>query len=139
MRVTQNMMANRFLGDLNSSATDMHKYQEQVSTGKRINRLSDDPTGAVKSLAAKTEISKIDQYKKNIEDAKSWLTQSETAVMDINDAIKTIYEKTVQASAPTLDQTDRTAIAEVIQSMRDHIADAANAPMAVGSYSEVMM
>ena len=126
MRVTNGMLASNFLNNLNRTMGRMQTYQQQLATNKRITRLSDDPIGAINSLSIRGKISRLDQYEKNIGDAKAWLTQSETAVMELNDVLKTLYEKTVQASTGTNSAQQKQAIAHEMTELRDHIVQLAN-------------
>ena len=62
MRVTNSMVVNNLLSSLGKNATRLSKYQNQVSTGKRIQKLSDDPVGASYSIRYNTDIEKEKQY-----------------------------------------------------------------------------
>jgi len=65
MRVTQSMLSNNMLRNLSSSYNKMGKLQEQLNTGKKVNRPSDDPVTVMKSLGYGMQVDKVDQYKKN--------------------------------------------------------------------------
>ena len=126
MRVTNGMLASNFLNNINRTMGRMQTYQQQLATNKRMTRLSDDPIGAINSLSIRGKISRLNQYQKNIDDAKSWLTQSETAVMELGEVLKTSYEKTVQAATGTNTVQEKEAIAKELTEIRNHIVQLSN-------------
>ena len=71
MRVTTNMAVNNLVRNLDRSYGRMVKFQQQLSSGSRINRLSDDPAAVERSLALRTELRNMEQFQKNIDDGES--------------------------------------------------------------------
>ncbi|MBP7402995.1 MAG: flagellar hook-associated protein FlgL [Clostridia bacterium] len=126
MRITNSMLAGNFLANLNRSLTRMSGYQDQLSSKRRIVRLSDDPIGTINTLAIRKKIDRLDQYQKNVSDASSWLTQSETALMDVNEVLKSAYEQALEASSDTVGKVDRDAIASYMEELRDHLFQTGN-------------
>lgn len=126
MRVTNSMMISNFLSNLNRNTTTMSIYQDQLSSGKRINRLSDDPIGIMTVLDSRSKLSKLTQHNSSIDDGISWLEQSETSLREINDVLGTIYEKTVNGSNGTLADTDRQAIGTLVGQLKEHIVQLGN-------------
>ena len=126
MRITNGMLISNYLNNLNRTMSRMQTYQEQLSSNRRINRISDDPIGAVNSLSVRGKLSRIEQYMSNIDDANAWLTQSETAVLEMNDVVKTAYEKTVQVSSSSNSIDEKRAVATELTELRDHIVQLAN-------------
>ena len=59
---------------LGAIAEDMYKINEVITSGKRINRPSDDPAGMTQSLQLRSELSNIEQLQSNITLGTSWLT-----------------------------------------------------------------
>lgn len=119
MRITNTMMSNSFLSSLNGSMEKMNKYQNELATNKRINRLSDDPIGAITIMQAKVKLSSIAQYQKNIDTARTATTQSETSVMELNELVKDAYESAVDAASGAKTVTDQQSIAAKIAQLRD--------------------
>ncbi|MDR1692665.1 MAG: flagellar hook-associated protein FlgL [Oscillospiraceae bacterium] len=107
----------------------MEKLQTQLATQKKIVRLSDDPANVVKALNARSRLYDVEQYRKNLDDSKAWLNQSETALNELNEVIKRASELAVQASNDVLTDDDRTAIASEIKELRDHVATLANSTL----------
>ena len=126
MRVTNSMMIQSFLRNLNTNTTIMSTYQNQLSSGKRINRLSDDPIGIMSVLDNRAKLSKLAQHNSSIDNGSSWLAQSETSLREINGVISTLYEKTVYASNGTLSDSDRNAIGALVGQLKEHVVQLGN-------------
>jgi flagellar hook-associated protein 3 FlgL len=128
-RITNSMMVANYNRNQNAAQIRMHDLQNQLATQKKIARLSDDPVNIVKALNARSRLYDVEQYKKNIQDARAWLTQTESAMFELNELIKRGYELAVQAANDTLACEDRNAIAREIGQLRDQIGTLANTTM----------
>ena len=72
MRITNNMIMGNTKTNINSAKTLVDKYNTQMTTQKKIDKASDDPVIAIRSLRLSTSLSHIDQYvNNNIPDANS--------------------------------------------------------------------
>lgn len=126
MRVTNSMMINQFLYNMNSNLGRMQKYDYQLATGRKIMRPSDDPVGITRSLQARTDLSKLEQYNQNVADAKAWLTQTETSLMEMNEVVKRAYDLAMDAANATKTPKDRQASAKELRELEEQIIQAAN-------------
>ncbi|MFG1610115.1 flagellar hook-associated protein FlgL [Actinoplanes sp. NPDC049265] len=78
-RVTEGSIHTRVLANLQRNIAKGEKIQEQLSSGKQINRPSDSPTGTVSSLQLRGEARATQQYQRNADDGIGWLgTQDNT-------------------------------------------------------------
>ena len=85
MRITTKMMQNTSLRNLNINKSLQEKLTNQMSTGKKITRPSDDPVIAIRSLKLNSSLDKIDQYyEKNASDAESWIDLTMSAISTVN-------------------------------------------------------
>ncbi|MCL1808100.1 MAG: flagellar hook-associated protein FlgL [Oscillospiraceae bacterium] len=125
-RVTNSMMVANYNRNQNAAQMRMDKFQTQLATQKKIARLSDDPVNIVKSLNARSRLYDVEQYRKNIDDAKAWLTQTESALIELNEIIKRGYDLAVQAANDVYSDDERTALSYEIRQLRDQIATLAN-------------
>ena len=126
MRVTQSMLSNNMLRNLSSSYERLSKYQDQISTGKKVNRPSDDPVVVMKGISYRTDLSEVQQYKRNFSEAYNWIENSDAALDNAGQALQRIRELVVEASNDTYDASQRQAISAEIKQLRDHLADVAN-------------
>ncbi len=130
MRVTTNMMSNSFLANLNTNLTSLQKYQMQLSTGKRITKLSDDPVGVLGSMNARVKLARINQYKENVGSVQDILKQTETVLSELNKVLQTAYERAVQTSTGTLEDADRQKVAEEMAQLKEHVMTLGNTKVA---------
>ncbi|RKD32331.1 flagellar hook-associated protein FlgL [Thermohalobacter berrensis] len=126
MRITNNMLVNNMMRNLNRNLKKMDRIQQKLSSGKKFQLPSQDPIGVSRSLKLHTDISKIDQYKRNLDDANSWLDITESALSEIGDVLQRARELTVQASNGTNTEEDLEKIASEIKQLKDHLINVAN-------------
>ncbi|KOO37199.1 flagellar hook-associated protein FlgL [Priestia koreensis] len=126
MRVTQGMLSTNMLRNLSSSYQRMDKYQDQLSTGKKINRPSDDPVIAMKGITYRTSLAETEQYKANFSEAYNWIENSDAALDKATQAMQRIRELVVQASNDTYDSSQRGNIAAEIDQLKGHLVTIAN-------------
>ena len=101
MRITNNMLINNMLSNLGTNLNRVSKNQSQLATGKKINLPSDDPIVASRALKLRTDVAEIQQFKRNVEDATSWMEISETTLKQVGEVLKRTKELAVQASNGT--------------------------------------
>jgi flagellar hook-associated protein 3 FlgL len=117
MRVTNNVMTNRLLADLRAGYARMAQTQDQISSGKRINKPSDDALGAARARLQRAELEGIERHRAGAGTATSWLDASETALSRVNDQLQRARELVVQGANGTLSKTDRSRIADEIDQL----------------------
>ncbi len=126
MRITQGMMVNNYLHNLNKNYTNLGKLQMQLSTGHKVSKPSDNPFVVTRTMELKSSIAANERFKKNIEEAKGWVDTQEMALGQINDALQKARELTVQGATGSLSESDKLAVAEQIKQIREQIVDIAN-------------
>ncbi len=126
MRVTNKMIATNTLYNLNRNLSRMEKRNNQISTGKRINRPSDDPISTAKALRLRADVSEIEQYTRNTEDALSWLNITESAVDNLEEIIHKARELAVRGATESFSEDDREVIADEIRQLRAQILNVGN-------------
>ncbi len=127
MRVTNNMLINNMVYNLNQNLKTLEKLQYQKATGKKFRVPSDDPIGVSKSLKFNTDIAKLEQYKRNAEDAMSWLTDTEAALDEIGEVLKRAYELTVDVANGTKKAPeDLQKVKEEIDQLKEHLIQIGN-------------
>lgn len=130
MRITNSMLVKDMLWNANNNLVSMSNYQNQLSTGKRITRPSDDPVGITQVLKYKTDIREAEQYGKNITDAQGWLEISESALVNVKDILQRVRELTVQAANGTNTPEDTQKIQVEIEELTSEILVSGNATSA---------
>jgi flagellar hook-associated protein 3 FlgL len=102
-RVTQNIIAQRSLRDLNAQLLRLSNLQEQMSTGQRVNRPSDDPLDARRAIGLNLLLGKNEQYSSNMVNVEPTLEGTETALRNVVDILQRSHELAIQAANGTVD------------------------------------
>jgi len=126
-RVNLETFISTTLANVQKSTANMSRLQEQISTGKKVNRASDDPAGARKILSLRSEDLRLDQYASNIQTATQSLDFSAAALQNTSDIVQRITELTMQGVSDSTDQNGRTIIANEINQLLETIMQSANA------------
>jgi flagellar hook-associated protein 3 FlgL len=133
MRVTQNMLTGNMLRNLSNSFQRMEKYQEQLSTGKKISRPSDDPVVAMKGMTYRTALNQVEQYKRNLSEAYNWMDAADSSLDKATSVLQRIRDLTVQASNGTYEEGQQGMIQKEITQLKEHLASMGNTQVA-GKY-----
>lgn len=127
MRITNTMMINNTLRNVNRSKSTLYDLENQMSTEKKISRPSDDPVVALRALSLRSSLAEIEQYlSKNIPDAQAWIQTTETSMDNLTSVLKDIYTYCTQGATDSFTETSRSAIIDSINSLKDAIYDEAN-------------
>jgi flagellar hook-associated protein 3 FlgL len=126
MRVTNGMLSSRTLRDLQSNYAALARSQEKVSSGKQLNRPSDDPASVRTAVRVRDTINALDQHLRNLDAADRSTSIAETALESAGNMMQRIRELTVQASNGTLSATDRAAILQEVGQLGESLVGLAN-------------
>lgn len=128
MRITNRMMTNNMLYNINNNKNTMSDLEEKYSTGLALQRPSDDPIVAVRALKLRTNLSELNQYyEKNIPDAMSWMETTESALKVASEIITKIHTYCVQGANDTLTAEDRNSIAINLEELKQQVYQEGNA------------
>jgi len=127
MRITQSMLSNNMLRNVMSSYSKMGKLQEQLSSGKKVNRPSDDPVTVMKSLGYRMQVDKVAQYQKNLGEVNNWLDSSDDALDGVGQVLHRARELVGNAAnTGAMTPEDREKIKIELEQMRAQLQDLAN-------------
>ena len=133
MRVANKAIYDSVKYNLGSISEELNKANEIVTTGKRINNLSDDPVGLTQSLNIRSTLASIEQMRRNISYGNSWLTTSESALTSVQNIISDTKGLCVQMANGTIGADQRSSAAGTVQNMLDEIVSLGNTDVA-GNY-----
>jgi flagellar hook-associated protein 3 FlgL len=125
-RYTDSVSASRFITNISAARERMSTAQEQIATGKRINRPSDDPSGASIVLRVRTSQASIDQFFKNAGFAEDTLKVGDSALETYEQSLDQARALLSQGVSDTTDASARKAIATQLDSLRNRILTIAN-------------
>ncbi len=132
MRVTNKMIMNNSASNINSAKEVVNTRNKQMTSQKRIDKPSDDPVIAVRSLRLATTLSQVSQYySKNIPDANQWLDITETALINIKDVATDCKTICVGGSTDSYNsQSDRKTMLTQLESLQKALFAEGNADYA---------
>lgn len=131
MRVTSKMMNSNALNNINRNKTNLSTLANQYSTQQKIQRPSEDPVVAVRSLKYRTSVAELEQYaKKNVPDAMSWISNTESALTSVNEILTNMNTYFNQGANDTLETTERDALKQTLIEYKDQIFQCLNSDYA---------
>ncbi|MCK4302514.1 MAG: flagellar hook-associated protein FlgL, partial [candidate division Zixibacteria bacterium] len=129
MRISNRMLTDRVLFNMQRSLARFLELQTKLSSGRRINRPSDDPTGTLQDLGYRTELSRISHYRSNIDTGLNWQQTYDAVLADLKDMIVGAKEVAVSMANDSWDGDDgqvRMAQAGEIESIIEQVMQLAN-------------
>ncbi len=126
MRITSGMIQNQVIFNMQRSISDFMRVQTNMSSGRRINRPSDDPTGTLRDLNYRTELARNAQFQSNVNNARSWMGAYDTNMSDMKNFVSEAKEVAVAMSNGIYDATARNATAVEIRSIADQLLQLGN-------------
>ncbi|MET3193331.1 flagellar hook-associated protein FlgL [Bacillus sp. OAE603] len=126
MRVTQTMISNNMLRNLGSSYSKLDKYNEQLASGKKISRPSDDPVIAMKGIYYRSDVTQVEQYKRNLSEGYMWIESSDDALDKVTQSLQRVRELAVNGANETNSVGSRQALAAEVKQLITHIGSLGN-------------
>lgn len=127
MRITNNMVSDRVMADLQTRYAELANTQLQISTGRRVNQPSDDATAAAQERLRQSELSGIKASQTSVTGSQSWMSQAETSLGEIRNVLARASELAARGANGSMSQTDRNAIAGEIDQLVKSAKDSMNA------------
>ncbi len=122
---TANMYDNA-LRNLGARQTGLSNLQENLTSGKRVVRASDDPVSAAQAERALTRLTRIQTEQRALETQRNAIAQAESALGDAIGLVQNARELMVNAGSPALTANDRATIANQLQGLREQLQEVAN-------------
>lgn len=119
MRVTNLSVERNFLYNIFNLEKRLMKLQDQASSGKAITRPEDNPIGTGRAIYLRHDMAVIQQYQRNIDKARNWMEQRESALSHLTSVISRARELAIQAANGTNPDDARKAIAAEIEQLLD--------------------
>jgi len=127
MRITNSMIGNGVQRHIAKNAEGVYRLQETISTGKRVNRPSDDPAATARIVEYRKGLASIDQYSRNIGNAQTELNLAESNLAEVVEQVTRAKELLLSQVTDTASSDTRKIAAEEIRQIRDTIMQLANA------------
>lgn len=134
MRVSSNQTQQVAINSMLEQQAKLSKVQQQVATGRKIARPSDDPVAAAKVVKLNDIIKTADQFQSNITVARARLNLEEGVLAQSVDIYHRIRELSLQANNATQTNETRSFIAEEVAQLLDELLSLANSTDSTGEF-----
>ncbi|MEW9669527.1 flagellar hook-associated protein FlgL [Ammoniphilus sp. 3BR4] len=126
LRVTQTMLNQNMIRQVNGSYRKLESLQTQIATGKQINKPSDDPYGATRIMDYSSKIREIETFQRNTTEALNWLDMTDDMLLKANELLIRAKEIIVQGSQDSFGMQSREAVADELSQLKLNLGDIAN-------------
>lgn len=127
IRITQRLMVERSLTAMQTGMNRLARSQEQLSTGRQINRPSDSPTGTNSAMRLREQMAADAQYARNASDGLAWLGRTDNTLTTMVDSAQRARELILQgASSGSLGPQAKQALAAEMDQIRESMLSFAN-------------
>jgi flagellar hook-associated protein 3 FlgL len=134
MRIATATSFSKSIDTITDQRAKLAELQDQVSSGRRITKLSTDPTAAADAERARSSLSRMDLEKRMVDYAQSILNQADSALAGASDLMMSAKESLIQAGNATMSPSDRKAFAVQLRSVRDELLSIANRKDSAGGW-----
>ena len=127
MRITNKIMQDNSLYNINSNKVSQNNLSTQMSTQKKINRPSEDPVVAIRSLRLRSSVSQISQYyEKNVPDAESWIKVTEDALSTVTEVVTDLVKQATKGANSDLKSDDLDIIIQNMEALEEEVYSTGN-------------
>ncbi|WP_437888078.1 flagellar hook-associated protein FlgL [Phytobacter sp. V91] len=134
MRISTQMMYEQNMRGITNSQSKWLEYGEQMSTGLRVNRPSDDPIAASQAVVVSQAQQQNEQYKTARTFANQKISLEESVLSQVTTAVTAAQSTIVKAGNGSLSDDDRASTATELQGIRDQLMNLANSTDGNGRY-----
>ena len=126
MRITNSSMIRSHMYDTQNNLTNMSKINQQISTGKVINTVSDDPYKAIRIMNMNNEIKYTEKYNSNIDETVGWMNTTDGALESTGNLLNEIKETILKVGNGTYSQNEMKSLNADINEKIKQLADTLN-------------
>lgn len=126
IRTTQASALAQLQSGMFANFAKMTRAEEQISSGKRIVRPSDDPGAATRLLELKVHLAAVQRYKAALDSGGSLLDGASSTLLGATDLITQARSLLIQGSSGTMSPEDRHTIAIQLEQIRQRMIEVGN-------------
>jgi flagellar hook-associated protein 3 FlgL len=134
LRINTATQFEQSIANLQKRQRDLVETQDQLTSGKRISKASDDPTAAAVAERALAVQSRVEVSERALQASRNIVNQAESALGDANDLLQRFRELTVQLGNGSYDTKDRNQLLVELQGLRDQVLQVANRADSAGQF-----
>ena len=126
LRVTPRTAQRIAMSGMEANLDRMVKLQEQMASGKQINRPSDSPITTVSAMQYRSDIRRNEQFTRNANDGLNWLGIADETVTNLMTVVGRVRELVIRGKNGSMGQSERANIAAEVQTLKDTLVGYAN-------------
>lgn len=126
MRVTNKMMAQTVQRNMHMNAQRMNRLHEQLSSGKKVSRPSEDAVAVSRSMALTAALARNEQFVSNIDDTLSWLNATDVTLGNVTDLLQRVRELVIFSANDLRSPAEREAVAAEVDQLLNHLVELGN-------------
>lgn len=134
MRITTATAFNGSMNTLQKRAQELTDSQDRLTSGKRVQRASDDPTAAARVERALTKAARSEADQRGLEAARTAMLQTEAALGEADDILQEARELMVAAGNGSYSDTERANLGQRLRGLRTQLLNVANRGDGAGGY-----
>jgi flagellar hook-associated protein 3 FlgL len=125
-RITERSINASVMANLQGNLTALQRLQEQLSSGRQVNRPSDSPANTGSALEFRADIRRAEQYSRNADDGLGWLGTADNTLTSATEMVNRAHDLLVAAGNGAVGGPERQATAREIDALRDSLLGLAN-------------
>ncbi|HCJ79362.1 MAG TPA: flagellar hook-associated protein 3 [Desulfotomaculum sp.] len=129
MRVTNNLITQNIIRNLQQNMQEIAGLQQNISSGEKIKRLSDDPSSLWQIMSLKEKLLFQEQYNLNIDNGLLWLNEADRALESATQILQKAQDIALQGANADKGDADLQVMAIEVDSLINQMLDAANTPL----------
>ncbi|EHJ94163.1 flagellar hook-associated protein FlgL [Vreelandella boliviensis] len=134
MRISTVTMFEQSTASMNRQQSDLMKVSQQIASGRRVVNPSDDPQAASRAVGVDQAKAVTEQFSDSRVSARNSLSQTESIINSVSDAITSAKGLLIQASSDTLTDENRESIASELKGVYETMLGQANSTDGNGRY-----
>ena len=127
MRITQQTIFDGFMKHINENRAEMHDLQQDIASGKKISKASDDPLKFKRARLLQEQIREKEGYQDRINTARNTLDIAEQSLQEVINGLIEIKSNVTRAVNGTHDSASFTAIKQELESLKEELVASFNA------------
>lgn len=133
-RIPSNYLISQIATDIVNKQSELAGIQEQISSGKRVNRPSDEPAYSARILSMREATEQLEQYDRNSSAAEAQLSLEEGALDGVINNINRIRELALSVNSGVVDDVTRHAVNAEVKLHLDELYTLANSRDSFGNF-----
>jgi flagellar hook-associated protein 3 FlgL len=134
MRIATSFSADQSLASLQRRQQELTEVQQQLTSGQRVNKPSDDPIAAAQAERARAQMSRAQAQQRAVDASRQGAEMSESALGWSGELLQQAREHLLAAGNATLGDAERRGLAQAIQGLRGELLATANRSDGAGRY-----